>query len=181
MALSGALVAADGGDTPEIRVAMLCGLVHDLGEMCIGSQHGEADADRDLDFISCQQLVAHPHVGQLLIKQLTNYPRTVARTVAEHQERLDGSGYPHALQGHELSPMGRLLAVTEATLNAIRGDHGQLLHARLKWKPWKTSSFSVFGVCSAPPCCWPASCPPTRPPRQTAFATAWPWAEALRR
>ena len=129
MALNGALAAADGGDTPQIRVAMLCGLVHDLGEMYIDPQHGEADADRDLDFISYQQLVVHPHVGHLLIKQLTNYPSAVARAVAEHHERLDGSGYPHALQGHELSPMGRLLAVTEATLNAIRGDHGQLLHA----------------------------------------------------
>ncbi len=46
MALNGALAAANGGDTPEIRVAMLCGLVHDLGEMYIDPQHGEADADR---------------------------------------------------------------------------------------------------------------------------------------
>ena len=129
MALNGALAAANGGDTPEIRVAMLCGLVHDLGEIYIDPQHGEADADRDLDFISYQQLVVHPHVGHLLIKQLTNYPSAVARAVAEHHERLDGSGYPHALKGNELSPMGRLLAVTEATLNAIRGDYGQLLHA----------------------------------------------------
>ena len=129
MALNGALVAANGGDTPEIRVAMLCGLVHDLGEMYIDPQHGEADADRELDFVSYQQLVVHPHVGHLLIKQLTNYPSAVARAVAEHHERLDGSGYPHALKGNELSPMGRLLAVTEAALNAIRGDHGQLLHA----------------------------------------------------
>lgn len=129
MALNGALAAANGGDTPEIRVAMLCGLVHDLGEMYIDPQYGEADADRDLDFISYQQLVVHPHVGHLLIKQLTNYPSTVARAVAEHHERLDGSGYPHALKGSELSPMGRLLAVTEATLNAIRGEYGQLLHA----------------------------------------------------
>ena len=129
MALNGAMVAAHGGDTPEIRVGMLCGLVHDLGEVYIDPQHGEADADRGLDFISYQQLVVHPHVGHLLIKQLTNDPSAVARAVAEHHERLDGSGYPHALKGGEISPMGRLLAVTEATLNAIRGDYGQLLHA----------------------------------------------------
>ena len=129
MALNGAMVAAHGGDTPEIRVGMLCGLVHDLGEMYIDPQHGEADADRGLDFISYQQLVVHPHVGHLLIKQLTNYPSAVARAVAEHHERLDGSGYPHALKGGEISPMGRQLAVTEATLNAIRGDYGQLLRA----------------------------------------------------
>jgi hypothetical protein len=129
MALNGALMAANGGDTPEIRVAMLCGLLHDLGEMYIDPRYGEAEADRELDFVSYQQLVVHPHVGYLLIAQLTNYPGVVARAVAEHHERLDGSGYPNALPGDKLSPLGRLLCVTEATLNAVRGDYGQLLHA----------------------------------------------------
>jgi HD-GYP domain-containing protein (c-di-GMP phosphodiesterase class II) len=66
---------------------MLCGLTHDLGEMYIASAHGEADADRALDFVSYQQLVVHPHVGSLLISQLTNYPASMARAVAEHHER----------------------------------------------------------------------------------------------
>jgi len=129
MALSGALVAGHGGDTPEIRLAMLCGLLHDLGEMYINPHHGEAEADRDLDFTSYQQLVVHPHVGQLLISQLTNYPKVVARAVAEHHERLDGSGYPHALHEAQLSPLGRMLAVTEATLQAVAGADTPLLHA----------------------------------------------------
>jgi hypothetical protein len=129
MALNGALMAGNGGTTPEIRMAMLCGLLHDLGEMYIDPRHGEAEADRDLDFVSYQQLVVHPHVGQLLIAQLTNYPTLLARAVAEHHERLDGSGYPHALRAEQLSPLGRLLAVTEATLNAVPGPYEHLLHA----------------------------------------------------
>ena len=129
MALSGALMAGHGGDTPGVRLAMLCGLLHDLGEMYIDPRHGEAEADRDLDFVSYQQLVVHPHVGHLLVAQLTNYPGAVSRAIAEHHERLDGSGYPHALQGDKMSPLGRLLAVTEASLNALRGDYGHLLHA----------------------------------------------------
>jgi hypothetical protein len=129
MALNGALMAANGGDTPEIRLAMLCGLLHDLGEMYIDPHYGEAEADRDLDFLSYQQLVVHPHVGHLLVAQLTNYPSVVARAIAEHHERLDGSGYPHALAGDKMSPLGRLLAVTEATLNAVRSPDDHLLHA----------------------------------------------------
>jgi hypothetical protein len=122
-------VAGNGGDTPEIRVAMLCGLLHDLGEMYIDPRYGEADADRDLDFVSYQQLVAHPHVGYLLVTQLTNYPGVVSRAIAEHHERLDGSGYPNARKGDQMSPLGRLLAVTEASLNAMRSSHDHLLHA----------------------------------------------------
>jgi len=129
MALNGALMASNGGDTPEIRLAMLCGLLHDLGEMYIDPRYGEAEADRDLDFISYQQLVVHPHVGYLLVAQLTNYPSAVSRAIAEHHERLDGSGYPHALRGDKMSPLGRLLAVTEASLNAVRGPYDHLLHA----------------------------------------------------
>ncbi|MFO1220014.1 MAG: HD domain-containing phosphohydrolase [Burkholderiaceae bacterium] len=129
MALAGALAASRSSSHAEVRVAMLCGLLHDLGEMYIDPQHGEADADRDLDFASYQQLVVHPHVGHLIVKQLTAYPAVVSRAVAEHHERLDGSGYPHALAGEAISPMGRLLAVTEASLAATRGSFGHLLRA----------------------------------------------------
>jgi hypothetical protein len=129
MALAGALAAADGADTPTIRNAMLCGLLHDLGEMYIAPEHGEAEADRALDILSYRQLVVHPHVGYLLVHQLTDYPGVVARAVAEHHERLDGSGYPHALTGEAMSPLGRLLAVTEAALGAMHGRFGHLMHA----------------------------------------------------
>jgi hypothetical protein len=121
MALCGALSDAQGGRSGDVRIAMLAGLLHDLGEMYIDPAHGEADAERGLDFVSYQQLVVHPHVGQLLLRQLTNYPPTMARAVAEHHERLDGSGYPQALQRDALSPLGRLLAVVEATLGVLRG------------------------------------------------------------
>jgi HD-GYP domain-containing protein (c-di-GMP phosphodiesterase class II) len=129
MALNGALMAADGGDDAAVRVALLCGLLHDVGEMYIDPLHGEAEADRDLDFASYQQLVVHPHVGYLLVAQLTNYPADVARAIAEHHERLDQSGYPNALDGGQMSSLGRLLAVTEATLNALRSPYSHLLHA----------------------------------------------------
>ena len=131
MALSGALMIEHGGGTPEVRIAMLCGLLHDLGEMYIDPRFGEADADRALDFASYQQLVVHPHVGHLLIAQLTDYPATIARAVAEHHERLDGSGYPHALQRDALSPLGRLLAVAEGTLGVLRGERPSLARASI--------------------------------------------------
>ena len=126
MALAGALMLAHGGSTAELRLAMLAGLLHDLGEMYIDPRYGEADADRSLDFTSYQQLVVHPHVGQLLLAQLTNYPAALARAVAEHHERLDGSGYPHSLRRDAVSPLGRLLAAAEAALGVLRGERPYL-------------------------------------------------------
>lgn len=129
MAVNGALACAAGSDSEEVRKAMLAGLFHDLGEIYLGPKFGEADADREMDFESFQQLVAHPHVGFLIIKQLTTYPGSVAQAIAEHHERLDGSGYPRAHVAKDLSPQGRLLAVTEATLNAMRHAGEPLLRA----------------------------------------------------
>ena len=122
MAVAGALMLEHGGTIAEVRLAMLGGLLHDIGEMYIDPRYGEADADRLLDLPSYQQLVVHPHVGQLLLTQLTHYPAALARAVAEHHERLDGSGYPHALQRGTLSSLGRLLAVTETVCAVLRGD-----------------------------------------------------------
>ncbi|MDE2369197.1 MAG: HD domain-containing protein [Burkholderiales bacterium] len=129
MAVAGALMIDHGGTVADLRLAMLGGLLHDLGEMYIDPRHGEADADRTLDFKSYQQLVVHPHVGQLLLSQLTDYPKALARAIAEHHERLDGSGYPHALAREAVSPLGRLLAVTEATLGSLRAPGTHLAHA----------------------------------------------------
>jgi hypothetical protein len=122
MAVAGALMLEHGGTIAEVRLAMLGGLLHDIGEMYIDPRYGEADADRLLDLPSYQQLVVHPHVGQLLISQLTNYPVALSRAIAEHHERLDGSGYPHALKRETLSPLGRLLAVTETACAVLRGE-----------------------------------------------------------
>lgn len=130
MAVAGALMAASGtasGD--EVTRAMAAGLLHDIGEMYVAPEFGEADAARTLDVETYRQLVVHPHVGQLLLRQLTDYPAEVVRAVAEHHERLDGSGYPHRLRDEQISPMGCLLAVTEEALAALRAPGATLHHA----------------------------------------------------
>ncbi len=133
MTLAGALMHAQtlsrGADPNLVTWAMTAGLVHDVGEMYIAPEFGEADAGESLDADTYRQLVVHPHVGQLLISQLTDYPKDIARAVAEHHEHLDGSGYPHRLHGNQISPLGRLLAATEMALAALRHPGASLHHA----------------------------------------------------
>lgn len=119
MALTGALASAQGADTRDLRAAMLAGLLHDLGELYVAPAFCERQAQRSLDVQDLEHLVVHPHLGRLLIEQLTHYPADVSRAVAEHHERLDGSGYPLRLTGRDVSPLGRLLSVAEATLSAL--------------------------------------------------------------
>jgi hypothetical protein len=129
MAVAGALMKARGGDERLVIQAMTAGLLHDVGEMYISPEYGEADATRTLDVDTYRQLVVHPHIGQLLLTQLTDYPKDVVRAVAEHHERLDGSGYPHMLAGERLSPLGKLLSATEEGLAALRQPGATLHHA----------------------------------------------------
>jgi HD-GYP domain-containing protein (c-di-GMP phosphodiesterase class II) len=121
MLLAGAMMDVHGGGVAELRLALLGGLLHDLGELYIDPRYGENDPSRGLDVVGYQQLVVHPHIGHLLIAQLTNYPGSLSRGIAEHHERLDGSGYPHLLKRDEVSPLGRLLAMAEAALGSLRG------------------------------------------------------------
>jgi len=133
MAVAGALMHAQtltrGADARLVVLAMTAGLLHDIGEMYIAPEFGEADADKALDVDTYRQLVVHPHIGQLLLSQLTDYPKDLARAVAEHHEHLDGSGYPHRLQSDQISPLGRLLAATEMALAALRQPDANLHHA----------------------------------------------------
>jgi hypothetical protein len=129
MAVAGALMKASGGDARLVTQAMTAGLLHDIGEMYIAPIYGEADAATAPDVESFRQLVVHPHIGQLLLSQLTDYPRDLIRAVAEHHEHLDGSGYPHRLSGAGISSLGRLLAAAEEALGALRLPGSSLHHA----------------------------------------------------
>jgi hypothetical protein len=129
MAVAGALMKASGGDARLVAQAMTAGLLHDIGEMYIAPVYGEADAATAPDVESFRQLVVHPHIGQLLLSQLTDYPRDLIRAVAEHHEHLDASGYPHRLSGPAISPLGRLLAAAEEALSALRTPGSSLHHA----------------------------------------------------
>lgn len=129
MAVAGALMKANGGDDKLVCLAMTAGLLHDVGEMYISPEYGEADAETTLDVDSYRQLVVHPHIGQLLLTQLTDYPKELGRAVAEHHEHLDGSGYPHCLRGDQISPLGKLMSSVEAALSALRQPMATLHHA----------------------------------------------------
>ncbi len=90
-----------------IRVA---GLLHDAGKIGIpesillkkGSLTGE----------EYEVIKGHVAMSEKIVEPLP-LPALVKRMISEHHERLDGSGYPHALAGDEISPGGRILTVID--------------------------------------------------------------------
>lgn len=127
MALAGAMMASRHASTQDIRLAMLGGLLHDIGEVYIHPQY--LDYSTSLDIVGHKHLVVHPRVAQLLLSSLTDYPQVLNRAVGEHHERLDRSGYPARLRDDEVSTLGRVLAVMEVTLGTLRSTHAPLTRA----------------------------------------------------
>jgi putative nucleotidyltransferase with HDIG domain len=117
MALAGALSRESGATDSELELALLGGLLHDVGEMYIEPSY--ASGADGLDDLAMLHLAAHPQVGARLLEDLTDYPPALARGIAEHHERLDGSGYPAGKRTPTLQGLGRLLAVVETVLGVV--------------------------------------------------------------
>lgn len=59
------------------------------------------------------QIQKHPRMSAELIQKMTNTETELLKAVLHHHEREDGSGYPDGLQGEEISPFGKILAVVD--------------------------------------------------------------------
>jgi hypothetical protein len=126
MALGGAI--ASGRFTGvDVRLAMLGGLLHDVGEVYIQPEY--LDHGSQLDVVGHKHLVVHPRVAQMLLDAITDYPKALCLAIGEHHERLDGSGYPARLSGERVSPLGRLLGVVEVTMGLLRTPQAPLARA----------------------------------------------------
>lgn len=101
--------------------AALAGLLHDIGELYIDPVY--LKPGKRLMPHEWSHLVVHPHIGQMLITDLESYPSAVARAVAEHHERADGTGYPRQLSKKDLSPAGQAVAVAEMIAGVLQKDY----------------------------------------------------------
>ena len=57
----------------------------------------------------------HPEYGIQVLKCGAGLQPEMIDIVAHHHEYLDGSGYPHGLQAHEISDLVRITTVCEST------------------------------------------------------------------
>lgn len=61
-----------------------------------------------------EKIPPHPLVGMKIAQKLEIVTEEIRGTVLEHQERLDGGGYPQRLKGNDISRHGRLAAVADS-------------------------------------------------------------------
>ena len=95
----------------DLETAVVAGLLHDIGMLHVDPilQQPEQQLDRE----QRRQLYAHPLVSSQVLERTRDYGADVVRAVGEHQEYLDGSGYPRHLEGKALSLLGRILSLSQ--------------------------------------------------------------------
>ena len=105
-------------------------LLHDVGQV-----HLPRNLIRKPGLYTAQEqrlMQAHPHLGATLLSRTPHMPEDACRIVAEHHERLDGSGYPQGLGGAALSPLSQIVAIADVyeTMLGAREGRPPLLPAQ---------------------------------------------------
>ena len=108
--LAKAIAAEMGFDDKYQEGLMIAGYLHDIGKIIIPAEilckPGKITPDE------YSLIKGHVQAGYELLKAIT-FPWDISRAVLEHHERMNGSGYPNALNADQISMEGRILAVAD--------------------------------------------------------------------
>ncbi|GAB6042828.1 hypothetical protein JCM17961_35050 [Endothiovibrio diazotrophicus] len=108
--LSVAIATTLGLEPERIEGIRLGAMIHDIGKIYIPSEI--LNRPGRLDPREFELIKSHPEVGYDIIKGIV-FPWPVADMILQHHERLDGSGYPHGLEGEAISLEARILTVAD--------------------------------------------------------------------
>ncbi len=114
--LSMALAIETGLGEDETLALGLGSLVHDVGMLLMPTRllGTEAISDRDR-----RELMRHPLHAVVALEAAPQAPLAAKSVAGQIHERLDGSGYPYALQGAAVHRLSRLAMVADAFLAMI--------------------------------------------------------------
>jgi putative two-component system response regulator len=94
----------------DVDAVEMAGLVHDIGKMCIPAEI--LSRPGQLTEIERSLIRQHPQSSYDILKGIA-FPWPVADIALQHQERLDGSGYPLGLTGDEILLAARILSAAD--------------------------------------------------------------------
>jgi HD-GYP domain-containing protein (c-di-GMP phosphodiesterase class II) len=109
-ALAVATAAALGLPSDRITGVRLGSLVHDVGKIAVPAEL--LSCPRKLTAPEIGMIRSHPVIGRDILAE-AEFPWPLVRMVAEHHERMDGSGYPDGLAGEAICLEARIIAVAD--------------------------------------------------------------------
>jgi putative nucleotidyltransferase with HDIG domain len=99
---------------PKEEMAYLgtIGLLADVGKTKVS--RGVLEKPGMLDPAEFNEVKRHVELGLDLLQTTMNLPEAVIEGIAQHHERLDGSGYPRGLSGDQIGIYGRMSAIADS-------------------------------------------------------------------
>jgi PAS domain S-box-containing protein len=94
----------------QIDGIRMAATIHDLGKISVPAEI--LSKPKKLTDIEFSLIKTHAQSGHDILKDI-DFSWPVARTVLEHHERMDGSGYPNGLTGDNILLESRILAVAD--------------------------------------------------------------------
>ncbi|MCG8614410.1 MAG: HD-GYP domain-containing protein [Pseudomonadales bacterium] len=106
-------------DRDIMQQTIVGALLHDIGKILVPDEilH-KPDRLNEAEFSAMKQHVTH---SEEILKNTEGISELTAIVAGQHHERMDGSGYPNGLKGEEISPYGRMVAITDV-YDAITAD-----------------------------------------------------------
>jgi putative nucleotidyltransferase with HDIG domain len=104
------IAMAAGMSEAEQELAHTAGLLHDIGKFVFPDSI--LKGDRRLTDEEFEIVKMHPFHGAQVLAQIEGYG-PVANIVLAHHERIDGTGYPNGMQGHEIPAIARIISVAD--------------------------------------------------------------------
>lgn len=110
-ALMIALARQMGLSEQQVNEAGMAGLLHDLGKMGIPNEIlNKPGKLTDAEFTTVKE---HPEIGAKILLDNPLVSALVLDVVLHHHEKVDGSGYPHGLNGANISLFAKMGAVCD--------------------------------------------------------------------
>jgi len=107
----------------ETANVLLAALAHDLGELQLDPTL--FDPAHRLDASQRRHIYVHPIVGSLLVREVRAGDASVATAVLQHQERIDGSGYPFGLRDGQLGILARIVGLADVCASMLARHGGR--------------------------------------------------------
>jgi PAS domain S-box-containing protein/putative nucleotidyltransferase with HDIG domain len=108
--LACAIAEAMGLSSQQVQAVHVAGLLHDVGKILLPTEI--LTKPGRLNDIEFAMIRTHPKAGYNILKSI-EFPWPIAKTVLQHHERMDGSGYPERIRGEEILIEARILAVAD--------------------------------------------------------------------
>ena len=104
-------IAQEMNLAPErVEGIQLASMIHDIGKISIPSEILSKPAL--LSNLELSLIKIHPQVGYDILKEI-DFPWPIAKTVLQHHERINGSGYPAGLKNGDILLEAKVLAVAD--------------------------------------------------------------------